>query len=95
MFAATGYIRIVPCDPRLVGWPYERRNCEKCDYGLDCETWLRVRGIGEGVEEVLTLFDKDAYHAVTWNDTGLVPFSNDDMLFSSKSELTALSWISC
>ena len=73
--------------PRLVGWPYERRNCEKCDYGLDCETWLRVRRIGEGVEKVLKLFDEDVYHAVTWNDTGLVPFSNGDMLFSSKSEL--------
>ena len=82
-----GYIRIVPCDPRLVGWPYERRNCGKCDYGLDCETWLRVRGIGEGVEKVLKLFDEDAYHAVTWDDTGLVPFSNGSIFFSSKSEL--------
>jgi len=70
-----------------VGWPYERRNCEKCDYGLDCETWLRVRGIGEGVEKVLKSIDENAYQAVTWNDTGLVPFANGDMLFSSKSEL--------
>ena len=83
-----GYIRIVHCDPRLVGWPYERRNCEKCNYGgIDCETWLRVRGIGEGVEQVLKLFDEEAYQAVTWGDTGFVPFKNDEIFFSSKSEL--------
>ena len=81
-----GYIRIVGCDPRLVGWPYER-NCELCEQGWDCETWLRVRGIGEGVGKVLKLFDEDAYHPVTWGDTGLVPFHNGDIFFSSKSEL--------
>ena len=82
-----GYIRVIPCDPRLIGWPYERRNCEKCDYGLDCETWLRVKGIGEGVEKVLKLLDNEAYHPVAWEDAGLVPFSNGDIFFSCKEDL--------
>ena len=81
-----GYIRIIPCDLRLKGWP-NLQNCEKCDYGLDCETWLRVRGIGQGVEKVLRLLDPDAFHPVTWEDAGLVPFSNGDIYFSSKEEL--------
>lgn len=81
-----GYIRIIPCNPRLTGWPH-RQDCENCDYGLDCETWLRVKGIGEGAEEVLRLLDPGAFHPVTWEDADMVPFSNGDIYFSSKDEL--------
>ena len=85
-----GYIRIIPCNPRLTGWPY-RQNCDKCDYGLDCETWLRVRGIGQGVQKVLQILDPKSFHPVTWEDAGLVPFSNGDIYFSSKEELQRYS----
>ena len=82
-----GHIRILPCNPRVIGWPHETRQCEKRDYGLDCETWARVRGAGELVEDVLRSIDAEAQHPVTWAETGLVPFYNGDFFFSDKSAL--------
>ena len=82
-----GYIRVIYCDPHLTGWPYKWRNCDKCEYGLDCQTWLRVRGIGGNVVKVLQLLDPDATHPVTWSDIGMVPFQNPDIFFQSKNEL--------
>ena len=70
-----GYIRIVHCDPRLPGWP--DATCEKCEYGLDHENWLRVKGVGESVEQALRCLDAAISHPVTWGDTGLVPFMDE------------------
>ena len=39
------------------------------------------------MEKVLRIMDPAAYHPVTWEDTGLVPFSNGDMYFDSWEEL--------
>jgi hypothetical protein len=77
-----GYICILPCNPREVGWPHSWCRCDKCEYGLDCETWARVRGIGEQVQLAL-----NACHPVTWADTGLVPFHNGDLFFPDKVAL--------
>lgn len=82
-----GYIRILPCDPREIGWPHRWRKCDKCDYGLDCGTWARVRGAGEQVEIALRQFDPAAYHPVTWAETGLIPFYNGGVFFPSKVAL--------
>ena len=84
-----GYIRIVHCNPQVEGWPYDDRKCENCDYGgIDCETWLRVKGIGEGVEKALRRLDPKAIHPVTWTDIGLVPFKDGpDPLFDDKAAL--------
>ncbi len=83
-----GYIRIVHCDPRVEGWPYDDRQCDLCDQGWDCETWLRVKGVGEGVEKALRRLDPEAYHPVTWADAGLVPFKDGtDPQFESKAAL--------
>ena len=79
------YIRVVSCNPRLAGWPMAE--CEICDYGLDHETWLRVRGVGEDVQKVLEQLNADAYHPVTWAETGLVPFHEGDIFFASKEAL--------
>ena len=78
---------MLPCNPRVIGWPHVTRQCEKCDYGLDCETWARVRGAGEQVEIVLRSLDSEARHPVTWAETGLIPFYNGDFFFSDKSAL--------
>ena len=61
--------------------------CEICDYGLGHETWLRVRGVGEDVQKVLEQLNADAYHPVTWAETGLVPFHEGDIFFASKEAL--------
>ena len=63
------YIRVVHCNPKVEGWPHNDRKCA-CDYGNDCETWLRVRDAGQGVEQVLRRFDARAYHPVTWVQAG-------------------------
>ena len=86
------YIRIVPCDPHMDGWMTDDGRCSKCDYGLDHETWLRVGTIGVDVEKVLKRLDPDAYHPVTWMETGLIPFTDPgadarDNLFDSYEEL--------
>ena len=77
-----GYIRILPCNPREVGWPHQWCRCDKCEYGLDCETWCRVRGIGEKVA-----LATDSHHLVTWADAGLVPFHKGDLFFPDKRSL--------
>ena len=84
-----GYIRIVHCDPRVEGWPYAGRQCARCDYGgWDCETWLRVKGVGEGVGKALRRLDSESVHPVTWADIGLVPFKDGtDPQFESKAAL--------
>ena len=83
-----GYFRILPCNPRVIGWPHHWRKCDICEYGLDCETWARVRGAGSHVVIALRRLDPDAYHPVTWLETGLVPFRNDgDLFFPTKAEL--------
>ena len=81
------YIRIVQCDPRLPGWPDTQ--CDICEYGNDHETWLRVKGVGEGVEKALRRhIDPDAEHPVTWADVGLVPFlDGPNPEFDNKSAL--------
>ena len=83
------YIRVVHCDPKIEGWPRDDRNCGACDHGNDCETWLRVRGAGRGVEQVLRRFDPRADHPVTWVETGWVPGRESDSapLFDSKQAL--------
>ena len=78
----AGYIRILPCNPREVGWPHTWCRCDKCDHGLDCQTWARVRGVGEKVA-VAT----GSHHPVTWGDTGLVPFHEGDLFFPDKQSL--------
>ena len=70
-----GYIRIVLCDPRLEGWPWT--DCDLCESGVDHDTWLRVKGVGKGVERILRRLDPDAEHPVTWADVDLVPFKED------------------
>ena len=70
----AGYIRIAGCDPRLAGWPAPL--CEMCKQGIDHETWLRVKGVGEGVERAIRRIDPEGNHPVTWADVGLVPFLN-------------------
>ena len=57
--------------------------------GNDCETWLRVREAGLDVERILKRLDPDAYHPVTWVETGLVPGREPDSnpLFDSKEDL--------
>ena len=83
-----GYIRILPCNPRKIGWPHSWVKCDTCDYGNDCETWARVRGAGSQVQDVLRQLDPDAYHPVTWMDAGLVPFCDDgDLFFPTKTDL--------
>lgn len=87
-----GYIRVLMCNPRVKGWPDDDRDCPDCDYGLDCETWVRVRGVGEEVERVLQSLFPDAYHPVTWLDAGVVPFKEQgtdtgDLFFDSKEAL--------
>ena len=83
-----GYIRIVHCDPRVEGWPYDDRQCVLCEQGQDHETWLRVKGVGEGVEKALRHLDPEAEHPVTWADIGLVPFKDSpDPEFEDKAAL--------
>ena len=77
-----GYIRILPCNPREVGWPHAWCRCDKCEYGLDCETWARVRGAGEKVAVALGVL-----HPVTWVDIRLVPFHEGDLWFPDKQSL--------
>ena len=83
------HIRLVHCNPSVEGWPSDNRKCELCDSGWDCETWLRVKDAGEDVETVLQRLDLDAYHPVTWVETGLVPFRDADSapLFKTKEDL--------
>ena len=81
------YIRILPCNPREPGWPHWWCQCSKCGYGLDCETWARVRGAGRQVEAALRQFDPDACHPVTWAETGLIPFHEGDLFFPDKAAL--------
>ena len=83
------YIRLVHCDPRVDGWPYDNRTCGLCETGNDCETWLRVRDAGADVETVLHTLDPDADHPVTWIETGLVLGQDADSvpLFNSKEDL--------
>ena len=76
------YIHILPCNPREVGWPHRWRRCSKCEYGLDCETWVRVKSVGERVSDAIGV-----YHPVTWADIGLVPFQNGDLFFPDKLSL--------
>ena len=82
-----GYIRIVQCDPRLEGWP--SAECGLCEQGVDHETWLMVKGVGEGVEQALRHhIDPDAEHPVTWADVGCVPFMDaPNPTFGDKAEL--------
>ena len=87
-----GYIRIIGCSPQIQQWgwrfnEYKENQCSKCEYGLDHETWLRVRGVGEKVEPIVQMIDPEAIHPVTWEDIGLVPFSDGDMRFKNKEEL--------
>ena len=83
-----GYIRVVHCDPRIEGWPYQDRQCDLCHQGWDCETWLRVKGVGEGVEKAIRCLDPKAEHPVTWADSGLVPFKDGpDPQFDDKVAL--------
>ena len=83
-----GYIRIVDCDPHVEGWPYDDRQCGVCGQGVDHETWLMVKGVGEGVERALRRLDPEAEHPVTWADIGLVPFKDGpDPQFESKAAL--------
>ena len=77
-----GYIRILPCNPRMIGWPHSWTKCDKCEYGLDCDTWARVRGVGEDVAVAM-----GSYHPVTWADIGLVPFHSGDLYFPDKHSL--------
>ena len=63
------YIHILPCNPREVGWPHRWRRCSKCEYGLDCETWVRVKSVGERVSDAIGV-----YHPVTWPTSDLSPF---------------------
>ena len=95
-----GYIRVVVCNPRFPGWPSLERVHEQfdlhreaavCEY-TNCETWLRVSNAGEDVETVLRRLDKNAYHPVTWMDTGILPFhekgtDTEDLHFTSKDAL--------
>ena len=83
------YFRILPCNPRKIGWPHVWAKCGICDYGgIDHETWARVRGAGSQVVVVLRQIDHDAYHPVTWLETGLIPFCGDgDLFFPTKADL--------
>ena len=38
------YMISVVCNPLKEGWPNEHE-CDLCDYGWDCETWIRVEGL--------------------------------------------------
>ena len=72
------YIRIVPCDPHMDGWLTAERECSLCEH-TDHETWLKVRTNGIDVEKVLKRLDPNAYHPVTWMETGLIPFTDPDV----------------
>ena len=88
----SGHIRVAYCNPRLAGWPNPEPSCPQCDYGNDCETWLRVASAGADVEKVLQMLDPEAIHPVTWMETGLIPFhepgtETGDMFFEDKESL--------
>lgn len=83
------YMISVVCNPLKEGWPNEHE-CDLCDYGWDCETWIRVEGAGELVEQVLQIRWPDAEHPVTWRDLGLVPFVSEEqnsIRFKTQTEL--------
>lgn len=95
-----GYIRVVVCNPRFKGWPsvesvhteFTRKGEPAVCEFTDCETWLRVKDVGQGVEQVLQRLDPNAWHPVTWIDTGILPFhelgtETDDLYFETKEEL--------